>query len=59
VRRSGFIAEQARVDTSFLQEGGMRAALDDAAVLQDNDFITVPDGAQPMGDNQARTASTT
>ena len=36
----------------------MRAALHDAAVLQDDDFITVPDGAQAMGDNQAGTAST-
>ena len=37
----------------------MRAALYDATVLHNDDFITVPDSTQAMGDNQAGTAATT
>src|SRR5262249_7304326 len=55
----GLVAEQARVHAPFPQEGGMRAALYDTAVLQDDDFITLPDSAQAMGDNQAGATATT
>jgi hypothetical protein len=56
--RRGLVAEQARVHAPLPQEGGMRAALYDAAVLHDDDFITVQDRAQTVGDNQAGTAAT-
>jgi hypothetical protein len=49
--------EQARIDPAFAQQGSVCALLDHSAVVQDDDGITIPDGAQAMGYDQAGAAA--